>query len=124
MGGNIQAQYKLNVKIEKMSYSPGELLNGTFAIDYSKGQEKKKKIHIKKPVVTITIIQTEAIQSSKKATSQNNIISQNINIKELLKLKKNPDEIFSFQIQIPLNTQPSFEWPHSEKINPLYSFKL
>ena len=117
MGGNIQAQYKLNIKIEKLSYSPGELLNGTFAIDYSKGQEKKKKIHIKKPVVTITIIQTEAIQSSKKATSQNNIISQNINIKELLKLKKNPDEIFSFQIQIPLNTQPSFEWPHSEKIN-------
>jgi len=117
MGGNIQGKYKLNVKIDKMYYSPGELINGTFAFDYSKEQAKKKNIYIKKPEVTISIIQIEEIKGSKKLTNQNNLITHNVNIKELLKIKKNPDGIFSFQIQIPLNAQPSFEWPHSEKIN-------
>ena len=114
MGGNIQAQYKINVKIEKKFYSPGEMITGTFAFDFSKEQEKKKNLKIKKPEVTMSIIQIETIKSPKLGTNQNNLITKNLIIKEL---KKNPDGIFNFQMEIPLDAQPSFEWPHTEKIN-------
>ena len=116
MGGNIQAQYKLKVKTDKISYSPGEMINGTFAFEYSEEQAKKKNINIKNPEVTISIFQIEAIRP-KKRTNLNNLITQNINIKELLDIKKNPDGIFNFKKEIPLDIQPSFEWPRSEKIN-------
>jgi hypothetical protein len=88
MGGNIQAQYKLKVKTDKMSYYPGEMITGTFSFDYSKEQEKKKNIKIKNPEVTMSIIQTETIKNSKQRTNQNNLITQNMKINELLKLKK------------------------------------
>jgi len=118
MGANVQAQYKLNVKLDKMTYAPGELLSGSFSFIYDNDKAKKKNIKIKNPAVNISIIQTETIKNnSKPRTKQNSLITQSMNINQLLDINKNPDGIFTFQIQVPLNAQPSFEWPHSEKIN-------
>jgi len=118
MGANVQAQYKLNVNIEKMTYAPGEFLCGTFSFIYDNNKAKKKNIKIKNPLVNISIIQTETIRNNSKPRSKKiPLINQSMNINQLLDINKNPDEIFTFQIQIPFNAQPSFEWPHSEKIN-------
>jgi hypothetical protein len=118
MGANVQGQYKLNVNLGKMTYAPGELLSGTFSFLYDNDKAKKKNIKIKNPAVNISIIQTETINNNSKPISkQNTLINQSMNINQLLDINKNPDGIFTFQMQVPLNAQPSFEWPHSEKIN-------
>ena len=118
MGANVQAQYKLNVNLDKMTYAPGELLSGTFRFIYDNDKAKKKKIKIKNPAVNLSIIQTETIKhNSKQRIKQNTLINQSMNINQLLDINKNPDGIFTFQMQVPLNAQPSFEWPHSESIN-------
>ena len=117
MGANVQAQYKLNVSLDKMTYAQGELISGTFSFIYDNDKAKKKNIKIKNPAVNISIIQTETIRNNSKPISkQIALINQSMNINQLLDINKNPDGIFSFQIQVPLNAQPSFEWPHSEKI--------
>ena len=117
MGANVQAQYKLNVSLDKMTYAQGELISGTFSFIYDNDKAKKKNIKIKNPAVNISIIQTETIRNNSKPISkQIALINQSMNINQLLDINKNPDGIFSFQIQVTLNAQPSFEWPHSEKI--------
>ena len=45
------------------------------------------------------------------------VMSQAININQLLDINKNPDAMFSFQIQIPFNALPNFEWPYKDNIN-------
>ena len=44
MGSNLQAVYKVKICLDKMSYAPGELINGSFSFDFGNDQEKKKKI--------------------------------------------------------------------------------
>jgi hypothetical protein len=117
MGANLQGQYKLNLCLDKMTYSPGDLVNGTFSFKYDNDLAKKSSIRIKNPAVNISIIQTESAQDKfypKK--KQSTLMTQNININQLLDIHKNPDGMFTFQIQIPLNAQPSFEWPHAENV--------
>lgn len=117
MGANLQGRYKLNVCLDKMTYSPGDLVNGTFSFNYDNDQSKKSSIKIKNPAVSIIIIQTEsALNKFNPKTKQNTLMCQNLNINQLLDIHKNPDGMFTFQIQIPLNAQPSFEWPHSENV--------
>ena len=115
MGGNLACDYKLHVSLDKMQYSPGELVNGTFSFDFSGDPYKKKNLKIKNPAVVLSIIQTETIQERSQPKKKQNIaITQAININDLLNISKNPDAIFPFQLQIPLNAQPSFEYPHQE----------
>ena len=118
MGGNLACDYKLHVSLDKMQYSPGELVNGTFSFDFSGDPYKKKNLKIKNPAVVLSIIQTETIQERSQPKKKQNIaITQAININDLLNISKNPDAIFPFQLQIPLNAQPSFEYPHQEYSN-------
>ena len=66
MGANVQAEYKLNVSLDKMTYAPGELLSGNFSFIYDNDKAKKKKIKIRNPAVNISIIQTETEHSGQK----------------------------------------------------------
>ena len=118
MGAITPSDYKLRVTLDKMQYNPGELINGTFCFDYQNDQYKKKNLRIKNPAVVLTIIQTETIQErSLPKNKQNVVCSQGINIQELLNINKNPDAVFPFKLQLPINIQPNFEWPHQDNVN-------
>ena len=118
MGANLTTDYKLHISLDKLAYNPGEIINGTFCFDYGNDQYKKKNISIRNPAVVLSIItyETMTIRTSPK-TKQSILVTQAINIKELLDIKKNPDVIIPFSLQIPFNAMPSFEWPHMDYIN-------
>ena len=117
MGSNLQTVYKLKICLDKMTYAPGELINGSFSFDFGNDQVKKNNLRIKNPAVNVSIIQTETIKNNSQPKSkQNTLITQSVNVPQLLDAHKNPDGIFTFQMQVPLNALPSFEWPHTDWI--------
>ena len=48
MGANISTDYKLRVTLDKLQYSPGDFINGTFSFDFGNDEMKKKKFKNKK----------------------------------------------------------------------------
>ena len=79
MGANLVTDYKLRVSLDKMTYSPGEIVNGTFSFDFGKDQFKKKNLKIKNPAIAVTIIQTETVQATTQPKSRaTTLLSQGI----------------------------------------------
>ena len=70
MGANLVTDYKLRVSLDKMTYSPGEIVNGTFSFDFGKDQFKKNNLKIKNPAIAVTIIQTETVQATTQPKSR------------------------------------------------------
>ena len=118
MGANLITDYKLRISLDKLAYNPGEIINGTFCFDFGRDQYKKQNLNIKNPAVVLSIITYETTQvRTTPKTKQSILVSQAVNIKQLLDIKKNPDAIIPFSLQIPLNAIPSFEWPQMDYIN-------
>lgn len=118
MGAKAQSQYRLSINLDKFSYAPGEIINGTFKFIYGKDPAQKKNIKINNPAINISIIQYETINYySRPKRKQTDFTNQSMYLKQLLNINGNPDQIFTFKIQVPFNALPGFEWPHSEKIN-------
>ena len=118
MGANQGSEYNLRVNLDKLSYFPGEVVNGTFSFDFGGNKNKRNNIKIKNPAVVLSIVQTETMQARTiPKIYQYTLFTQAVNITQLLDIKKNPDAIFTFQIPIPNNAQPNFEWPYQDWIS-------
>ena len=118
MGNDVKTVYKIRIGLEKMSYAPGEVINGAFSFDYQNDIVKRNRIKVNNPAVIISLVQIESIRMrTLPKTTENVVATQALNIKELLEIHKNPDAKIPFQFQIPLNVQPSFEWPKEANVN-------
>ena len=99
----------IKINLQKQNFYPGEIINGSFNFDFQKGE---KKINLKSPNVLIsfpTMEYTSHWNRFRQASS--NLGSATVNFPQLLEVKNNPKIQVPFQIQIPINAKPSFEWP-------------
>ena len=79
MGANLATEYKLRVSLDKMTYSPGEMINGTFSFDFGKDQFKKKNlcINIMRGNSTKNNYNYKNINSPSMKSSYNTFITNN-----------------------------------------------
>ena len=104
--GNSALIVKIN--LPKFYFIAGEIINGSFNLESKKGQ----KINLKNTNVIISFPVVESANcrgNFRQATSTLGSIS--LNFSQLLEINNNPKIEIPFQIQIPTNAKPSFEWP-------------
>ena len=104
--GNSALIVKIN--LPKFYFIAGEIINGSFNLESKKGQ----KINLKNTNVIISFPVVESANcrgNFRQATSTLGSIS--LNFPQLLEINNNPKIEIPFQIQIPTNAKPSFEWP-------------
>ena len=109
--GATNSSFILNINLPKQTFTPGEIINGTFNLNIKK--DKKKKIKIKNSEVIISLLTIESTHKHHKELKKT-LVSTTLSIPELLKINENPKMLIPFQMQIPINAKPSFEFFRSK----------
>ena len=104
--GNSALSVKIN--LPKLTFIAGEIINGTFNLNFKKGQ----KINLKYTniIISFPVLESTNCRSNFRQASSS-LGSITLNFPQLLEINKNPKIEIPFQIQIPTNAKPSFEWP-------------
>ena len=99
----------IKINLPKQTFSPGEFINGTFNLDFNKNG---KKINIRNNNVIISFPTAESTYHRMIPKERKSVLSAiTLNFPQLLELNNNPKIEIPFQIQVPINAKPSFEWP-------------
>lgn len=112
---NSAEQYNLKIELNKLAYVPGETITGTFNFDLSKSARKKAPI-VQNTMVTLELISEESAYYGKLRKQSNTLCNQTVNLPQLLTVNQSTETKIPFQITIPPNAKPSFEWPKEEKL--------
>lgn len=113
---NSIVDYPIVGELDKISYSPGEIVTGAFHFDFSRDPSRRSRLKVKKNAAFIlTLVQMQQT-SIKGIISKNDteISSQTLSSPQIEELNKNPDTKIPFQFQLPSNILPSFEYPKNQ----------
>ena len=114
--GAVNAAYKLGIDLEKMAYAPGEMIVGTFYFDWAKNGGIRK-LNLRKRTVNLSFtgIESTFFHSMNREKKQM-LFTQNLEFPQLGEVDKNSTIKIPFQVQLPQNAKPSFEYPKNEGV--------
>ena len=99
--------YMLKINLSKQTFIPGEIINGTFNFELKKGQ---KNAILTRTNVILSFLTIEEIYYHIRKKRESTFGTAVVDFPQLFEVKNNPNIKIPFQIQIPINMQPSFEY--------------
>ena len=112
--GAENAAFKLKIDLENLAYAPGEMIRGTFSFDFTKSGGPRK-VGIRKKAVNLSIVTSESsFIHARNREKKQVIFTQTVEIPQLAEVDKNSAAQMPFQVQLPPNSKPSFEYPKNE----------
>ena len=107
--GATDSAFTLKINLQKTSFIPGEIINGSFNFDF---KDEEKKLNFQNNKVTISILSLESTHKHSKKLEYI-LTAETLSIPQLFEINENPNIKIPFQIKIPINANPSFEWYRS-----------